>query len=347
MSTTLPDSQIMKRMGRSSILGLKIAGTGIGIPEKPVTNADLQSLGFDADWILQRTGIESRFHAPEEVSTSDLATDAARNCLKAANVDASAVDLIIVATMTPDHFTPSTSCLVQANLGAVCGAFDMNAACSGFMFGLVTASQFIQSGQYRNILLICAEKMTMVVDPQDLKTFPLFGDGAAAVLISQVLEGDSPAPSGILAYALGSQGELGHTLMVPCGGSRYPATVERLADRSQFLKMEGRTVFKWAVRLIPDVIEHLLQDAQLRREDIDLFVFHQANRRIIDAATEAAGLDPNRVFVNVDRYGNTSAASIPICLHEAAAQGLIRPGSKIFMAGFGSGLTWGGCIFQW
>jgi 3-oxoacyl-[acyl-carrier-protein] synthase-3 len=223
----------------------------------------------------------------------------------------------------------------------------MNAACSGFMFGLVTASQFIQSGQYRNILLICAEKMTMVVDPQDLKTFPLFGDGAAAVLISQALEGDSPAPSGILAYALGSQGELGHTLMVPCGGSRYPATVERLADRSQFLKMEGRTVFKWAVRLIPDVIEHLLQDAQLRREDIDLFVFHQANRRIIDAATEAAGLDPNRVFVNVDRYGNTSAASIPICLHEAAAQGLIRPGSKIFMAGFGSGLTWGGCIFQW
>jgi 3-oxoacyl-[acyl-carrier-protein] synthase-3 len=349
MTAALPKTERTQSAKGRSILGIRISGTGLAVPPKAVSNEDLSSLGCDSDWIIQRTGIASRFHAPPEMATSDLATMAAQRALVDANLTAEQIDMIFVATMTPDYFTPSTACLVQSNLGAKCGAIDMNAACSGFMYALVTAGQFAASGNFRNILVVGADKMTFVVDPQDVKTFPLFGDGAAAVVLSTAEPANEGGaePTGLLAFRLGSEGELGYTLIVPGGCSKQPATVSCLAERQQYLKMDGRTVFKWAVRLLPEVVDRLLDDAGLQKDEIDLFVFHQANRRIIDAAIEAAALDPEKVFVNVDRYGNTSGASIPICLHEAKELGHIRPGSKVLMVGFGSGLTWGGTIFQW
>ncbi len=331
---------------KTQILGIKIVATGLGVPQHSVGNDDLNIPGCDSEWIVQRTGILSRFHASENQSASDLAGEAAERCLLKAGVSATELDLIIVATMTPDHFTPSTSCILQARLGARCPAFDMNAACSGFMYALVVASQFIKTGCYQKILVVGAEKMSMVVDNQDPKTFPLFGDGAGAILITSDSRTGSAA-GGLLGFKLASEGELGGTLIVPACGSRMPVSQEVLQRRDQFLKMEGRTVFKWAVRVIPDVVQLLLDQSQLNLEDIDLFIFHQANRRIIDAAVETIGCSPDRVFVNLDRYGNTSAASIPISLHEAVEQGRIKPGSNVLLAGFGAGLTWGGCIFRW
>jgi 3-oxoacyl-[acyl-carrier-protein] synthase III len=346
MAIALTGTAKTKTRCKTETLGVKVLGTGHGIPLQAVSNAELDIEGIDPEWILQRTGIMSRYHAPASQATSDLALEAAENCLKAAGQTASDVDLILVATMTPDHFTPSTACIVQAKLGAVCGAIDLNAACSGFMYSLTAGAQFVRTGCYRRVLVIGADKMSMVVDPRDPKTYPLFGDGAAAVLLGPD-DRDEATASGILAFRLGSVGELGHTLIIPACGSRQPASHSALDARDQFLKMEGRSVFKWAVRLVPEIVNNLLADAQLSIEDIDLFVFHQANRRILEAATEAIGVSSERVFCNVDRFGNTSAGSIPICLHEALTTGRIKPGSHVLMAGFGSGLTWGGCIYRW
>lgn len=346
MTLSMPKTEYLSTKLRTNMHGVRIEATGLGMPQRLVLNDDLASLGCDSEWIVQRTGILSRYHASADQATSDLAYLAGRNCLEQAGCDPAEVDLIMVATMTPDHYTPSSSCLVQAKLGAKCPAFDLNAACSGFMYGMIVGSQFLKSGCCRKILLICADKMTCVIDPQDVKTFPLFGDGAAAALLTEDTR-DEDVASGILAYKLGSVGEMGGTLVVPGCGSRLPASHAVLEQRDQFLKMDGRSVFKWAVRLVPDVVNELLTQANMTLDELDLLVFHQANRRILDAVTEALVADPDRVFVNVDRYGNTSAASIPISLHEAAEQGRIRRGSRVLLAGFGAGLTWGGCIIRW
>lgn len=332
---------------RCCVPGVRIVSTGAYAPENEVCNEDLSKLGFDPDWIIQRTGIRSRHHVLPGQATSDLAIAAARNCLNNASVSADEVDLVIVATMTPDHLAPSTACLVQAALGCTAGALDLNAACSGFLYALITGSQFIKSGCSRKALIIGAETMSIVSDPEDKKTYPLFGDGAGAVLLEADPNPNQAEVSGFLGFRLASVGELGESLIVPGGGSRKPASLDVVSNREQYLKMDGRTVFKWAVRLIPEIVQEMLDASNLTIEQVDLLILHQANERILTAATEGMGIDPARVFMNVDRYGNTSAASVPISIHEARTQGKIKAGDNILMAGFGAGLTWASCMFRW
>lgn len=331
----------------ASLVGVQVVATGMYVPENVVTNEDLARLGCDSEWIIQRTGIKSRRHVAPGQATSDLAIQAAQNCLESADVRADELDLIIVATMTPDHFTPSTACLVQAQLGATCGAMDLNAACSGFMYALITGSQFVRTGCYRKVLVVGAETMTMVINPEDRKTWPLFGDGSGAVLLQQDQESDPELASGILSFQLASAGELSESLVVPGGGSRLPASPEVVKNREQFLRMDGRTVFKWAVRLIPEIVNSALEHAGRTLDQVDLLILHQANERILKAATEDLQIDPDRVFVNLSKYGNTSAASVAISLHEACSAGKISRGDLVLLAGFGAGLTWGTCLFRW
>lgn len=341
--TAVPDTPTRA----TAIRGVKILGSGHATGSIQIQNEDLVELGCDSDWIIQRTGIRTRYHVAPDEATSDMAIAAARQCLRRAKVDPSEVDLIIVATVSPDHLTPSTACIVQAALGCQAAAFDMNAACSGFIYGLVTASQFIRTGCVRRALVIGAETLSMTLDPADKKTYPLFGDGAGAVLLGADADPDAEDASGILAFRLASEGKLRDALVIPGGGSRQPLNQDVLDNQLQYLSMDGRTVFKWAVKLIPDVVGEMLFRAELGLEDIDLFIPHQANIRIIDAAVETLGIERSKVFVNLDRYGNTSAASIPISISEAFAQGRISHGSRVMMIGFGAGLTWGACLFRW
>ena len=329
------------------LLGVKIVSTGLCLPNNIVRNEDLEAQGYDSDWIVQRTGIRERRHVEPGQATSDLAIGAAQDCLDRAGVSAKEVDLILVATMTADHYTPSVACLVQAKLGATCGAIDMNAACSGFLYGLITGAQFIKTGSYRNVLVIGAETMSIVVDPEDKKTFPLFGDGAGAALLQADPEPDEDAASGILGFRLASVGELADSLVVPGCGSRKPASIEVVENREQFLKMDGRTVFKWAVRLIPEIVNESLQMSGLELDDLKLLIFHQANQRILKAATEDLQIAQEKIFMNVDRFGNTSAASVIISLHEAVDSDRVQKGDHVLLAGFGAGLTWASCVFRW
>jgi 3-oxoacyl-[acyl-carrier-protein] synthase-3 len=332
---------------RCDIPGIKILGAGASMGSKLVLNEDLANLGYDSDWILQRTGIKARYHVAEGEATSDMAIRAAEKCLQQAGVSASEVDLIIVATVTPDYKTPSTACLVQAHLGSPASAFDINAACSGFIYGLTMASQFVRTGCSRNALIIGAETLTTLLNPDDRKTYPIFGDGAGAVLISADPNPTKETSPGILAYRLASEGKLGAALRTPGGGARIPFSQQVLDTGGHFLEMDGRTVFKWAVRMIPDIVGEILTRASMQLSDIDLFIPHQANLRIIDAAVETLGIDPKKVLVNLDRYGNTSAASIPISIAEAMREGRVKPGSNVMMVGFGAGLTWGACLYRW
>lgn len=353
------EKQVPSSVAKRKVMGIKFMGTGSYAPDNEVLNEDLAGLGFDADWIEQRTGILARRHAFENQATSDLAIAAAEKCIADAGVDPMDIDMILVATMTPDHYTPSTACLVQRHLGCEASAMDLNAACSGFMYAMITASQFVKSGASKLALVIGADKMSCVVDDRDMKTFPLFGDGAGAALLSMDESyadteqngfakesfGDK-TEQGILAFRLASVGELSHTLVVPGGGSRKPCSEETVANRDQFLKMEGKAVFKWAVRLIPGVIDSICAEAGLTKEDIDLFILHQANKRILDAAIDNVGIDPDKFFCNLQKYGNTSAASIPVALDEALKEGKIKPGHKVLLFGFGAGLSWGATVYQ-
>ncbi len=320
--------------------------TGSYAPEVVVTNHELTKLGCDEEWIVQRTGILERRHCSPDQATSDLAYLAARNCLRQAGVDADEVDMILVATMTPDHFTPSTGAIVQNLLGCNAVAFDLNAACSGFVYGLVVAAQFIKTGSCDNILVIGADAMSRVIDPQDVKTFPLFGDGAGAVLLQRDPHATEAEGAGILANQLGTCGELGHLISVPGSCSRQPASQQVLSERLQFLKMNGRPVFKWAVRMLPAAVHEVLEMASLSMDEIDVLLFHQANMRILEAALADSDIPRDKVFTNLERYGNTSAASIPLLLDEAIQQGVCSLDSTLLMCGFGAGLTWGSCIYQ-
>jgi 3-oxoacyl-[acyl-carrier-protein] synthase-3 len=332
----------------TSIPGIQILATGYAAASKCVDNTQLSQQGYDADWIAQRTGINARFHVQPGEATSDLAIRAARNCLIRSKFTADQIDLIIVGTMTPDHLTPSTACLVQHALGCNAGAMDLNAACSGFIYSLVTASQFVKSGCSRLALVVGTDVLTHITNPEDRQTFPLFGDGAGAVLVAAADEpiGEQSA-SGILAYRLASEGGMGRALLIPAGGSRIPLSQSVLDRKQQYLEMDGRSVFKWAVNLIPEIVGEMLFRAEMSLEEIDLFIPHQANIRIIDAAIEKLGIDSRKVFVNLDRFGNTSAASIPIALAEAVEQGRIAKGANVLLVGFGGGLTWGSCLMRW
>jgi 3-oxoacyl-[acyl-carrier-protein] synthase III len=323
------------------LTGIELVASGSYVPPLVVTNEDLASLGCDSDWIVQRTGIRQRRRAAAGEATSDLALRAAENCLHRAGVPASEVDLILVATMTPDHATPSTACHLQRQLGCIAPAMDVNAACAGFMYALITAGQFLHSGTARCALVIGADVMSRTINPADIKTYPLFGDGAGAVLLRST---DNPA-QGLISFTLGAEGCGGQMLCVPGGGSRQPLTPDLLAAGEQYLRMDGRSVFKWAVRVVADSTRDCLAHAGLSASDLDCFILHQANIRIIDSAVSDFAIDRDKVYVNLDRYGNTSAASIPLALDEALSTGHVRPGQRLLLSGFGAGLAWGTAIF--
>jgi 3-oxoacyl-[acyl-carrier-protein] synthase-3 len=325
------------------LTGVQIAAVGAAVPERVVTNAELQqSCGVDPEWIVQRTGIIERRHVGPDEETSDLAARAARQCLERAGVTAADVDLLLVGTFTPDYLCPSTAALVQNKLGLRCGAVDLNAACAGFMYALTTGMQFVAAGTSKRCLVIGADCNTRILDPRDPKMFPLFGDAAGAVLLTP-----GSNEQGMLAYSLGADGGGCDLLYRPMGGSKQPYNPEGFAAGRQFLLMEGKPVFKWAVRLVEESVRDVVRASQVPLDQIDLAIFHQANLRIIRGAGEALGLDPSRVVVQLDRYGNTSAASIPLALEECVRQGRVRRGTRILMSGFGAGLAWGTGVWQW
>jgi 3-oxoacyl-[acyl-carrier-protein] synthase-3 len=328
------------RMGK--VAGVRIAATGSYAPEDIVTNDDLAALGCDSEWIIRRTGIRERRRAGEDQATSDLCYQAAVRCMKRANVTADQIDLIIVATMTPDHPTPSTACHLQRSLGAVAPAMDVNAACAGFMYGFVTAAQFVAAGNSSCALVVGADMMSRTVNPRDKKTYPLFGDGAGAVLLTA-----DELHDGILSYQIGSEGCGGEMLCIAAGGTRMALTSELLGTDHQYLTMDGRNVFKWAVRVFDESAKQVLSDAGVDAKDLALVILHQANQRIIDSAVSDLNLPPEKVFVNLDRYGNTSGASIPLALDEAARAGKIQPGDLVLLCGFGAGLAWGTALIRW
>lgn len=330
------------RMGQ--IAGVKVAATGSYAPEKIVTNEDLAALGCDSEWIIRRTGIHERRHASADQATSDLCYEAAIRCMNKAGVSVDDIDLIIVATMTPDHPTPSTACHLQRRLGAIAPAMDLNAACAGFMYGLITGSQFISTGNNRCVLVVGADLMSGTVNPDDKKTYPLFGDAAGAVLLTP---DDEVTDSGILAYQMGSEGCGGELLCVPAGGTRQELTPEMHEQGKQFLAMDGRNVFKWAVRLIDESTKQVLQKAKLDPDELEIVVLHQANQRIIDSAVSDLNLEREKVFVNLDKYGNTSGASIPLALDEAVSAGKIKRNDLVLLCGFGAGLAWGTALLRW
>ena len=338
------------RMG--TVPGVKILGTGAFVPEKVVTNEDLAALGCDSEWIVRRTGIKERRHASDEEATSDLCYEAAVRCLQNAKVKASELDLILIATITPDNFTPSTACHLQRRLGAFAPAMDISAACAGFVYAMVTGAQFVATGNAKRVLVIGADLMSRTVDPNDKKTYPLFGDGAGAVLLGPAGEGTEDAPTGIdagsesvpgiLSYQLGSEGCGGEgVLPPPAGGTRQPLTEAAREQGLQYLKMDGRNVFKWAVRVFDESAKDVLNHAGATADQLALVVMHQANQRIIDSAVSDLGVESHRIYVNLDRYGNTSGASIPLALDEAIKAGKLQRGEKVLLCGFGSGLAWG------
>ncbi|MBC18757.1 MAG: 3-oxoacyl-ACP synthase [Planctomycetaceae bacterium] len=339
----MADRSIQTRHSRIFRLpGIRVIGTGSYVPENVVANEDLTSLGCDAEWIVQRTGIRERRHASPGTKTSDMATIAAERCLQQSGRQADEVDLVVLGTFTADLPMPATACQIQDRLGINAPAFDVHAACAGFIYSMITGMQFVANGTSKLALLVGADTNSRVANPEDKKTYPLFGDGAGAVLVEA---GNSD--QGLLAYTLGADGS-GHDLLcIPMGGSADPVHAPGVTQGQQFMRMDGRPVFKWAVRLIESTVRDVTREAGLDVNDIDLFIFHQANSRIIDAAAVNLGADPDKVLVNVDRYGNTSAGSIPLALDEAFRAGKIQPGSRIILSGFGGGLAWGTALLSW
>jgi 3-oxoacyl-[acyl-carrier-protein] synthase-3 len=326
------------------VIRARVTGTGAYLPERRLTNQELERTVETSDrWIVERTGIrERRIAAPEE-ATSDLAAAAGRQALAASGVPASSVELIIVATATPDMLFPSTACLVQEQLGAKQAfAFDLSAACTGFLYALAVADQYIRAGTYRTVLVIGAEVLSRMVDWTDRTTCILFGDGAGAA----VLQADR-GERGILSTHLHSDGALWDLIHIPGGGSRRPPSAETLAERMNFVKMKGSETFRVAVRALEEVAREALAANHLSTEQLALIVPHQANLRILQAVAERLAVPAEKVMINVDRYGNTSAASIPIALDEAVRGGRVKPDDLLLLEAFGAGLTWGAAVVRW
>ncbi|URJ33640.1 ketoacyl-ACP synthase III [Paenibacillus polymyxa] len=321
-----------------------VIGTGKYVPEKILTNKDLEEIVETSDeWIVSRTGIQERHIAAPEQATSDLAYEAAVKALESAGMTAQDLDLIIVATVTPDMAFPSTACILQDKLGAKgAAAFDLSAACSGFVYGLATATSFIKTGIYNNALIIGADCLSRITDYTDRNTCVLFGDGAGAVVIGEVPEG-----RGFQSFDLGAEGAGGTLLKLEAGGSRLPASADTLENKQHYIYMNGREVFKFAVRVMGTATVDVLEKAGLSKDDIDLFVPHQANIRIIQSAMQRLDLPEEKVVINVNKYANTSAASIPLALVEAAEEGRMKECDRILMVGFGGGLTWGASVLIW
>jgi len=321
-----------------------ILGTGRSYPEGVLTNADLEKIVETSDdWITTRTGIKQRRKAGPGEYTSQFATLASQQAIERAGIDANDIDLILCATVTPDQILPSTACLIQAQLGAnKAAAMDIVAACSGFVYGITIAEPMIRSGQIKYALIIGAELLTRYVDYTDRSTCVLFGDGAGAAILGPV-EGDR----GVLAAKIRSDGRYEEQLYAPGGGTKGGFTAETIARGDHFFKMKGNEVFKVAVRSMNDISRQVLCEAGLKTEDIDLFIPHQANQRITEAVANQLKVDMSRVYSNIARTGNTSSASIPICLDECVESDRIKPGDNVLMASFGGGFTWGAVAMRW
>ncbi|SDF77099.1 beta-ketoacyl-ACP synthase III [Sporolituus thermophilus] len=324
--------------------GVGILGLGCYVPEKVLTNHDLEKMVDTTDeWIVERTGIRERRIADPDVATSDLATRAAERALSDAGISADELDLIIVATATPDMFFPSVACLVQDNLKATrAAAFDLAAGCSGFVYGLTVGAQFIKTGLYKKVLVIGAETLSKILDWTDRNTCVLFGDGAGAAVLSETEPG-----CGLIGFHLGADGSGGDLLKLPAGGSRLPSSVETVSQRLHFVHMNGNEVFKFAVKVMGEAAIKALENAGLGHQEVDCLIPHQANIRIIQSAAKRLKLPMDKVIVNVDKYGNTSAASIPIALEEAVQSGRVKNGDVVVLVGFGAGLTWASCVIKW
>jgi 3-oxoacyl-[acyl-carrier-protein] synthase-3 len=321
-----------------------VTGWGMAVPELVLTNADLAQMVETTDeWIVDRTGIRERRLADKHETTASLALQAAQRALERTEVRPRDINLIIVATSTPEHLFPATASLVQDRLGArTAGAFDLSAACSGFIYGVNIAAQAIRSGSIDNALVIGAETLSRIVNWDDRSTCILFGDGAGAFLLQA-----GEKPGGVLSCVMRSDGSGGDLLSVPAGGSRMPTSMETVRQKLHGIQMNGREVFRFATRVMASSTQEAVQKAGLKLEDIELVVPHQANLRIIEAAARGLHLPLNRFVINIERYGNTSTASIPIALTEAAEAGRVHPGDHLVLVGFGAGLTWGALVLQW
>jgi 3-oxoacyl-[acyl-carrier-protein] synthase-3 len=324
---------------------VRIAGWGKSLPVRVVGNAELASWVDTSDeWIRARTGIAERRIADAEETTSTLAVAAARRALERAAVAAHDLDLVLVATSTPDYASmPATASLVQHALGARwAGAFDLNAACSGFVYALTIGSQFILNGTARCVLVVGSDVFSRILDWQDRSTCVLFGDAAAAVVLQP-----TDTPGGLLAFELGSDGAGADNLQVPAGGSHRPTSAETVAQRQHYVRMQGREVFRFATRIVPESVRRVLAQASLRPDEVNLLIPHQANVRIIDTVARKLGLSADKTYVNVERFGNTSAASVPLALCDALDEGRIASGDTLVLAGFGAGLSWAAAVWRW
>jgi 3-oxoacyl-[acyl-carrier-protein] synthase-3 len=321
-----------------------IIGIGSYVPEKEVTNKDLEkTVNTSDEWIVDRTGIKARRIAADDQATSDMAAVAAQKALSDAGVTAAEIDLIIVATATPDMAFPSTACLVQDKIQATnAAAFDLAAGCSGFVYALVVGSQFVQTGLYKKVLVVGAETLSRILDWTDRNTCVLFGDGAGAAVLSEVPEG-----YGLLGSDLGANGGGGELLKLPAGGSRLPASRSTIDLKQHYVFMNGSEVFKFAIKAMGSTALKALEKAGLTRDDVDVLVPHQANMRIIQAAAKRLKMPMEKVIINLDKYGNTSAASIPIAIDEASHSGKIKKGDVVVLVGFGAGLTWASAVIKW
>lgn len=323
---------------------IKIIGTGFYVTDKVLTNADLEKIVDTTDeWITTRTGIKERHLAYDNQASSDLAIEAGKRALENAGLEVDDIDLIIVATATPDTLFPSTACWVQKGLnGKNIPAFDLSGACSGFLYGMIVSEGMILNGTCRRILLIAVETLSRITDWEDRNTCVLFGDAASAVVLEE-----SQDESGMLSYYWGSDGNLGELLLLPAGGSRMPASKETVEKRQHYLNMKGNEVFKHAVKRMGEAAQGALKNADLKSEQVDWLIPHQANIRIIQATGNRLRLPREKVFVNIHKYGNVSAATIPICLHEMKMEGKLIEGNILVMVAFGSGFTWAGIVYRW
>jgi 3-oxoacyl-[acyl-carrier-protein] synthase-3 len=321
-----------------------ITGWGMSVPSRVLTNTDLEKMvDTDDAWIQSRTGIRQRYIVSEEESTATLARDAALNALKVANLNPADIELIIVSTSTPEHLFPATACTVQDWIGATrAGAFDLSAACSGFIFALNMATQAIRSGSIQNAVVIGAETLSRFVDWGDRNTCILFGDGAGAFVLQA-----SNEPGGLLSAVMRSDGSGGDLLSVPAGGSHLPTSKETILNKQHTIHMNGREVFRFATRVIAQATREAVAQVQLKIEDIQVVIPHQANQRIIESAMRGLDIPLEQCFINIERYGNTSTASIPIATCEAIQQGRLQAGDNTVFVGFGAGLTWGAALVRW
>ena len=324
-------------------MGVRVVGAGHYVPDAVVTNDHLFArFGFDSDWIVKRTGIRERRHALPHQATSDLCYEAALRCLDNAGVSRDQIDLLVLATFTPDMSFPSTACLVQDRLKLTCAAIEIEAACAGFMYALITGAAYIVSGASDTALIIGGDCNSRVLNPHDIKTYPLFGDGAGAVLLTR-----GRPEQGLLAFSLGADGGGGDLLSRPACGSRMPPTPELFSKGLHYMHMDGRAVFRWAVSILCDTIQDVLKASGLQPNDVDIFIPHQANIRIINAGIDVLKIPRSRVYNNLDRYGNTSAGSVPLALSEAIAEGRLKEGDLAVLSGFGAGLSWGTAVMRW